>query len=578
MLKNMKIRTRMLLSYAVIIALCLAASVAALVMMKQISSNLTSFYKNNYTVTVNAWTARREMQYARADILNAILETNPAESQKKIDSATDALAKMRATFPVIRERFKGDMGLVDELDATLSQAVVYRDQVLDLTAAMHNDEAFKLMKTSYIPLLDELADKLGAIADQADDSAKAMVAQGQQLQTASMVAVAVIIVLSIILAALLALYISEGIRKPVEEIRSTAEKMASGSLEVSLNYQSEDELGNLSDSIRSLISTFQGIISDMGQGLAAMSDGDFTVDSRARELYVGDFHHLADSMDQITGRLNHTLSQIDQSSDQVSAGSDQVSAGALELAQGATEQAASVEELADAINEISAQVGENAKNAQRGSELAEVSGVKIEESNCRMQEMTAAMDDISDKTSQIGKIIKMIEDIAFQTNILALNAGVEAARAGTSGKGFAVIANEVRNLANKSAQASKSTASLIKGSMEAVDQGTRLMDETARTLTEAMESARQAVAVAEKISGASSEQAASIMQVTQNVDQISNVVQNNSATAEESAAASEELFAQAHLLRDLVSQFKLKEYKGTGGGLNTVQLAAEKEY
>lgn len=72
MIKNMKIRTRMLLSYAVIIVLCLAASIIALFMMNKISGNLTSFYDNNYTVTVNAWTARREMQYARADILKPL--------------------------------------------------------------------------------------------------------------------------------------------------------------------------------------------------------------------------------------------------------------------------------------------------------------------------------------------------------------------------------------------------------------------------------------------------------------------------------------------------------------------------
>ena len=48
----------MLLSYAVIILLGLSASVAALIMMDQISGNLTVFYENNYAVTVKAWTAK----------------------------------------------------------------------------------------------------------------------------------------------------------------------------------------------------------------------------------------------------------------------------------------------------------------------------------------------------------------------------------------------------------------------------------------------------------------------------------------------------------------------------------------
>ncbi len=564
MIKNMKIRTRMLLSYAVIIVLCLAASIIALFMMNKISGNLTSFYDNNYTVTVNAWTARREMQYARADILKAIIETDVNDTKAAIDSASDALTKMRDTFPLIRERFKGDKALMDEVETILQQAMGYRDQVFDLALALRNDEAFALMKNSYAPLLDQMADVLREIATEAENDAIAMVEQGRQLQTTSMLVVIAVIGFSIALAVVLGLYISNGIRKPVEEIKEVAEKMAAGNLDVSLDYQSRDELGNLSDSMRSLIHMFREIIDDMSYGLASLGSGDFTVESKVEELYVGDFQRLLTSMYQIIERLSQTLGQISMASDQVSAGSDQVSAGSQALSQGATEQASSVEELAATINEISSQVSENAENAQQGSKLADAAGAKIELGNRQMQEMIAAMGEISDKSGQIGKIIKTIEDIAFQTNILALNAAVEAARAGAAGKGFAVVADEVRNLASKSAEASKSTAALIEGSIQAVERGTSLADETANTLSEVVVSAKQVVAVVDNISRASSEQALSIAQVTQGIDQISSVVQTNSATAEESAAASEELSGQAQMLKNLVEKFKLRNTETAG--------------
>lgn len=127
MVKNMKIRMRMLLSYAIIIALCLVASVIALFMMDKISGNLISFYENNYLVTVNAWTARREMQYARAEILKGIMETSLSDTQEAIDNASEGLTRMRATFPEIRERFKGDLALMDRVESILQQAMVYRD-------------------------------------------------------------------------------------------------------------------------------------------------------------------------------------------------------------------------------------------------------------------------------------------------------------------------------------------------------------------------------------------------------------------------------------------------------------------
>ena len=46
-IRNMKLKSRLLLSYAVVIAICLSASVAALFLMNRIGDNLSSFYKKS---------------------------------------------------------------------------------------------------------------------------------------------------------------------------------------------------------------------------------------------------------------------------------------------------------------------------------------------------------------------------------------------------------------------------------------------------------------------------------------------------------------------------------------------------
>ena len=56
-IRNMKLKFRLLLSYAMVIAICLSASIAALFMLNRIGDNLSSFYRNNYTVTINVWPA-----------------------------------------------------------------------------------------------------------------------------------------------------------------------------------------------------------------------------------------------------------------------------------------------------------------------------------------------------------------------------------------------------------------------------------------------------------------------------------------------------------------------------------------
>lgn len=376
-----------------------------------------------------------------------------------------------------------------------------------------------------------------------------------RLMTTVLIIMAVISIIAIVAALFI---IITKMLLPINAVVEAMESISHGSLDVSLQQKSNDEIGRLVSSFNETVTSLNEIIGDQSMLLEEMAQGNFNVESGAEEAYQGDYQKMLAAIKSISTQMSNALRQISQSSDQVSSGADQVSSGAQALSQGATEQASSVEELAATVNEISLRVKANAESAQKGSRLAESTGIKMEESNHQMQEMIAAMGEISEKSSQIGKIIKTIEDIAFQTNILALNAAVEAARAGMAGKGFAVVADEVRNLASKSAEASNNTAALIEDSIQAVEKGTQLAGETARTLSEVVESAGQVVTVVGEISKASTEQASSIAQVTQGIDQISSVVQTNSATAEESAAASEELSGQAQILKSLVGQFKLK--------------------
>lgn len=558
-MKNLKIAKKLIVVFGIIAVLFITVTITAITSLMSTGSQFTSFYDEGYEVTNTSMDARRVIQSACKNIGYAIMTEDVAQTKVYIDSLGEDAVYLNAGINELKTTFKGDQSLINDCLTLLKDGASVRAEVSALALAGKNDQASALFFETYRPVLVQIQDKLMQLNEAADASADQSFNDSKSAEQFSMIVLCSLAAIALLAMIILAFYITRSLTRPIKEIETAARQMAEGSLNAIISYESKDELGLLSHSMRVLIHGLAAIVKDIGYLLGEMANGNFQVSSKSEPSYIGDYMPLLNSVRNINSSLSDTLTQINQASEQVSSGSEQVSGGAQALSQGATEQASSIEELSASITEVSQQIQVNASGARDASTIANQTGNEMLKCNQKMREMINAMDEISNSSSEIGKIIKTIEDIAFQTNILALNAAVEAARAGSAGKGFAVVADEVRNLASKSAQASKNTAELIENSLKAVASGTTIANDTAISLSQSVESSTKVTATIDKISQASSEQAQSISQITQGIDQISSVVQTNSATAEESAAASEELSGQAQMLKTLVSQFKLKK-------------------
>lgn len=553
-MKNMKIGKKLVLGFGVTIVASIILMSISIFSVKKVGTLTNDMYEGPFVGSTEAMEFSRKVYEIEARLYNAVLEKRLDKNAIDViaQGAADSLEKMESMDEDSSKSF-------DEIKTISDKVGEIRGRVVGLMEDGKWSEAEDVLVEEFVPTVEECANVAEDLYQQYSVDAANFNADSTQIGERIVWMIVGIFVVLLVVAVLVMIYLVRGITKPIVELESAYGKMAQGSLNQNIEYESKDEIGVLAQSFRVTSQGLHGVVSDLTYLMDEMANGNFNIKTKAEELYVGDFRPILESIRRMNKNLSSTLSQINDAADQVASGSEQVSSGAQGLSQGATEQASSVEELAATINDISDQVRMTADNAKEAKSQVEDAGRELSRSNESMEEMMQAMQEISSKSSEIGKIIKTIEDIAFQTNILALNAAVEAARAGEAGKGFAVVADEVRNLASKSAEAAKNTTLLIEGSISAVEDGTRIAEQTASAIYATVESTKRAVDTVEKITDAAEQQAESVAEVTQGVDQISSVVQTNSATAEESAAASEELSGQSQILKGLVSRFQLRE-------------------
>lgn len=372
------------------------------------------------------------------------------------------------------------------------------------------------------------------------------------------IALIVIFAVGILLIAFSIRKSAANLTKPILELNHTAQQLAAGDLDVHLEITSEDEIGELGESIGKTVARLKQYIvyiDETADVLAHIADGKLGI--HLKNDYAGEFQKIKTALLNISSSMNDVMEGINASSERVSVGASELANASQMLAESAELQAASVEQLAATTATVAEHVEESHRDAEASAKQTEKVTLMIEQNQEKMTMMMDAMNEIRQTSQQVVGIIQTIEEIADQTNLLSLNASIEAARAGEAGKGFAVVADEIGKLALESSKAASSTRELIEISMDEISKGNSIATDALNSLKDSVSAVDQVNDMIKKTAENSGIQAENMEQLRIGIDEIARGIQDNSAASQETSATSEELATQADLLNKMVQKFEL---------------------
>ena len=538
MFDKLQIRTRLLASYGIIVALMVITGAYALNRISFVASRTTELYEHPFTVRKNIRDANYNFTKMQYKLRDAVLARGGGATTADLKEMYAHEKDFNGNMEMVRERFLGKKSDVDDIYRLYDEWKGLRDRTVAALQANKPEAAAQLMTaidTNVYPAMDkEMADVFAF----SDNKAATFYKESAEAARQSYTFILILKVLEVIFAILIAFLLVRSIIPPLNLAVSVVEQVAKGDLTVTV----PEAAGR--DELATLLASFRRMVENLRSQTLAIQEGVNVLAASAGEILTST-NQVASSAAETSSAVNETTVTVEE---------------VKQTTQLAAQKARYVADTAQKSQEVSHHGRKSVDDAVHG-----ISRIREQ-----METVAESIISLSEQSQAIGEIIATVNDLAEQSNLLAVNAAIEAAKAGEHGKGFAVVAQEVRSLAEQSKQATAQVRTILNdiqkatnAAVMATEQGSKAVEAGEKQAGEAGEAIRVLADSIVESANASTQIAASAQQQIVGMDQVAMAMENIKEASTMSVTSTQQAEQSAQNLNELGQKLKrlMENYK-----------------
>jgi Signal transduction histidine kinase involved in nitrogen fixation and metabolism regulation len=256
----MKIGARLGLGFGLVLALMIALAITGLENMGRIQGDMDHIYNNNNAKINLANEMMNSMDVISRELPTLLLLQDAGAKQNSYSGIQEAREKYGQAFDKLKNMENSPEGktLLDKAQNAISDAASSNNKVIELGMANQTVEAIPLLINESIPGMTKISEALQEVVNFQKDQSKLSFDGSVKAYHQARLLMFLLGGIALGLGVLIAFFIARSVSNPVRKLTAMADKLALGDVNIEIEASSNDEIGMLSRSFKTMAENIKG--------------------------------------------------------------------------------------------------------------------------------------------------------------------------------------------------------------------------------------------------------------------------------------------------------------------------------